>query len=769
MAYGWLLSPVVQVVDRNGTPVVGGKVYVYNADLDVLATIYGNDEGTEISNPVLTDTLGNFTIFADSDKVYDIKVVDQNDMLLFTKKHLVVNVGGGGSGSGSIQAGEGINISVVGDVSIISVDYTKVAPLSALDGLASEDWVENQGYLTKTSADTLYQPIGNYALESDLLQVSSDLLSAQSDIDYISANMPVVPELSANEWNSVYETVNTNSGSWSGGGTSLTGDAQGAVDEVYANSGLWNEMSAYQNVSGDFATTAQLSAASGSLKNDIDYVSANIPDVSANEWNSNYETVQANSAQWGQGGQGDVNVNNYVYNNSAKIDDAVSSYQTNSANYLTDSGAFYPMTGNPSGFMDSMFIAVYGQTPYSAVKDAVDNNRIVYCKVSPTGATRMAFLAYGGASNYEFQYYRSVTGHTMTGQGDEVYVYTVANTGWTSAKRNAYTQISAGPGLSGYFTNGANANYKLAVTGYATTGDLNTASSFLSGAVDYVSANVGKIYTGIEPVYVDNTNNEIGVDQLKFSAGYGIDLQVSGGDTLVISSTLTGDLGHTYTGISPIVVDNDANTISLTGSVGHTYTGIAPITVNNNNDTISISGKDLVGGYGIDIQPVGNYYLASSNLFPMADNGFSANVKPSAITLLSQYSNVNFTNSSVSYAQAPSINASATWYDIINMARNSNSGITVSSYTFKFSEPHVNIQLSAVSSLEQITFIAPWGGPTDPYSASFMNGDITAYTLEVWSGCCRDIVKSRDYNSPEPRWYLKKWEENYGFFGQEAF
>ena len=306
MAYGWLLSPVVQIVDRNGTPVVGGKVYVYDADTSILSTIYGDDEGTEISNPVLTDTLGNFTIFADSDKVYDIKVFDQNDMLLFTKLHLMVNIGGGGSGSGNVQAGEGIVIRTAGDISIISVDFTEVAPLSALDGLASEDWVENQGYLTKTSADTLYQPIGNYALESDLLQVSSSLISAQSDIDYISANIPV------------------------------------------------------------------------------------IPDLSANEWNSNYETVQANSAQWGQGGQGDVNVNNYVYNNSAKIDDTVTAYQTNSGNYLTDSGAFYPMTGNPSGFMDSLFIAVYGQTPFSAVRSAADNNKIVYCKVSPTGATRMA-------------------------------------------------------------------------------------------------------------------------------------------------------------------------------------------------------------------------------------------------------------------------------------------------------------------------------------------------------------------------------------------
>ena len=683
MAYGWLLSPVVQIVDRNGTPVVGGKVYVYDADTSILSTIYGDDEGTEISNPVLTDTLGNFTIFADSDKVYDIKVFDQNDMLLFTKLHLIANIGEGDSGSGNVQAGEGIVIRTAGDISIISVDFTEVAPLSALDGLASEDWVENQGYLTNTSADTLYQPIGEYALESDLLQVSSSLISAQSDIEYISANIPV------------------------------------------------------------------------------------IPDMSANEWNSNYETVQANSAQWGQGGQGDVNVNNYVYNNSANIDNTVTAYQTNSGNYLTDSGAFYPMTGNPSGFMDSLFIAVYGQTPFSAVRNAVDSNRIVYCKVSPTGATRMAFLAYSGSNNYEFQYYRSLTGHNMTTQGDEVYVYTVANSGWASAKRNTFTQISAGPGLSGYFTNGANASYKLAVTGYATTADLNTASGSLKNDIDYVSANVGKTYTGIAPIVVDNTTNEIGVDQLDISAGPGIDIQQVN-NVVVISSTTTGDLGHTYSGIAPIVVDNNANTISITGSVGHTYTGIAPITVNNTNDTISISGRDLVGGYGIDIQPVGNYYLASSNLFPMTANGFSANVQPSAVTLLSQYINVNLTNSSVSYTQAPSTNLSATWYDILNLASNPTSGITVSSYSFSPFQPSVSMQLSAIDNLQQITFIAPWGGDYLNYSASFMSGNSTAYTLKVESGCCIDVVKARDGNNVNS-WYKKCWDEDVGKFLMEIF
>jgi hypothetical protein len=44
---------------------------------------------------------------------------------------------------------------------------------------------------------------------------------------------------------SLTNVVQTNSASWEqGGGTTYTGDAQGALDEVYANSAEWNKVSA---------------------------------------------------------------------------------------------------------------------------------------------------------------------------------------------------------------------------------------------------------------------------------------------------------------------------------------------------------------------------------------------------------------------------------------------------------------------------------------------------------------------------------------------
>jgi hypothetical protein len=297
---------------------------------------------------------------------------------------------------------------------------------------------------------------------------------------------------------------------------------------------------------------------------------------------------------------------------------------------------------------------------------------------------------------------------------------------------------------------------------------LSGRDNYLSAAIDYVSANAGRTYTGIEPVYVDNTTNEISVDKLGFSAGYGIDLQVTGSDTLVISSTLTGDLGHTYSGISPIVVDNNANTISLTGSVGHTYTGIAPITVNNNNNTLSISGKDLIGGYGIDIQPVGNSYLVSSNLFPITSSGFSANIVSSGMTIESNRNAVIFGTSSVSYYAYPQTFGSASWLDICRVVSAYKPPV-VSAFRFGNNQTSAIVNLNNIHTLQQITFITPRGYNDGLYSALFCDGDTMAdykYKLELFSGTCQDIVHEQD-SSLGDVWCKKRWNTN-GYYETEA-
>lgn len=120
---------------------------------------------------------------------------------------------------------------------------------------------------------------------------------------------------------------------------------------------------------------------------------------------------------------------------------------------------------NDSGYITGMYIASYGSSTWGDVLAAYNANKVVYCRASSnanpgTGTQgRMAFLAYVGfsgssPSSFEFQYYRSVNGHSDSQQGDQVFIYTLKSTGWTVITREAYTKIVAGTGLTSTYSNG---------------------------------------------------------------------------------------------------------------------------------------------------------------------------------------------------------------------------------------------------------------------------------------------------------------------------
>lgn len=113
-----------------------------------------------------------------------------------------------------------------------------------------------------------------------------------------------------------------------------------------------------------------------------------------------------------------------------------------------------------------MFFASYGNTTYAQVLAAYQAKEVVYCKASSgsnpaSGSqTRLAFLAYVNNSenptNFEFQYYRSVSSHTATQQGDQVYVYNLNSTsGWSVIVREAYSKVVAGTNLESSYSNSA--------------------------------------------------------------------------------------------------------------------------------------------------------------------------------------------------------------------------------------------------------------------------------------------------------------------------
>lgn len=120
---------------------------------------------------------------------------------------------------------------------------------------------------------------------------------------------------------------------------------------------------------------------------------------------------------------------------------------------------------NDSGYITGMYIASYGSSTYAEVLAAYQANKVVYCRASSnanpgTGSqNRMAFLAYVNDSTtpteMEFQYYRSVSSHSDSQQGDQVYVYKLKSNGtWSVTIREAYTKINPSTGLTKSYSNG---------------------------------------------------------------------------------------------------------------------------------------------------------------------------------------------------------------------------------------------------------------------------------------------------------------------------
>lgn len=118
---------------------------------------------------------------------------------------------------------------------------------------------------------------------------------------------------------------------------------------------------------------------------------------------------------------------------------------------------------NDAGYITGMTILSYGQSTFQDFLDAYQANKVVYARAStnanPASGSqiRLAFMACVNnattPSCVEFQYYRSVSTHTSTQQGDQVFVYTLKNTGWTVTTREASVKVVAGSNMVSTYSN----------------------------------------------------------------------------------------------------------------------------------------------------------------------------------------------------------------------------------------------------------------------------------------------------------------------------
>lgn len=226
----------------------------------------------------------------------------------------------------------------------------------------------------------------------------------------------------------------------------------------------------------------------------------------------------------------------------------------------------------PQSQVPGMVILSYGNNTWDDFLAAYQKNNVIYCRASSNSnpasgsQTRLAFMAYvnnaTSPTEVEFQYYRSVSSHNATQQGDQVYVYKLnKNNGWSVTVREAYTRVVTNNGLASTWSGGV-------LTAHA---DILSTTK-LSNAATAATEVAGRVY----PVALD-TNGKLAVNvpwevptavsELTNDSGYQTSAQV---DTAI--SAEAGKL-IPY-GYCETAADVIAKTVTVSPSITELVTGL---------------------------------------------------------------------------------------------------------------------------------------------------------------------------------------------------
>ena len=235
-----------------------------------------------------------------------------------------------------------------------------------------------------------------------------------------------------------------------------------------------------------------------------------------------------------------------------------------------------------------------------------------------------------------------------------------------------------------------------------------------------INNEVNNVVTANSGVWNDVTNK---LDTTAFTAWsstiFDGDYELSAGEGI----SITDDVPNRKTIISnnisagsniSLVYDVETNKIRIDGEGGgKTYSGVAPILVDNVNDSISISGETLSAGPGIDLFESGGYvvisaYGAAGSTFPITgSNGttaYTANMDCSSVFLSTASSPaggyVKQTVQGVQYEAYPATDVSASWYNIINGANNRSN-----CYCIRFTNDMTAAYLEDYSAYDKVTVV----------------------------------------------------------------
>ena len=257
---------------------------------------------------------------------------------------------------------------------------------------------------------------------------------------------------------------------------------------------------------------------------------------------------------------------------------------------------------NDSNFITGMFIASYGSSTYAEVLDAYQKNKVIYCRASSntnpaTGnQLRMAFLAYVNnqttPTEFEFQYYRSVSTHSASQQGDQVYVYKLNSSGtWSVTTREAYTKIATSTGLSNSYSNGTMtltsdvSDIKINNTSVVSNSVANIATEGTYNASTNKIATMSDVSSALSD-YVPSTHSEQSEYDGTIDWGdYGLNTIVMS-DNEITSSSIAAQPNSLWLSVDDSINEKSAyvwlqqnngnQTITLKGDTVNLYSGYTP-------------------------------------------------------------------------------------------------------------------------------------------------------------------------------------------------
>ena len=294
------------------------------------------------------------------------------------------------------------------------------------------------------------------------------------------------------------------------------------------------------------------------FNNDSGYITKNVNDLTNYTLTSNLSSVATS------GDYDDLNnkptipdVSNFI---TKDVNDLT--YYTLSSNLssVATSGSYNDLSNKPT-IPPTMTILSYGNSTWNDFINAYNSNTIVYCRASSnsnpaTGSqTRLGFMAYVNnattPTEVEFQYYRSVSSHSDSQQGDQVFVYKLTSAGtWSVITRNAFTKIVAGTNLSSSYSSGTlTLNNTLTVP--TKTSDLTNDSGYITNSVNNLTnytdnTTLNSLLANKEDVseYGSNTNGYY----VKFANG----VMIEWNKMLVTDQAIANSYGSLYQGIRNI-------------------------------------------------------------------------------------------------------------------------------------------------------------------------------------------------------------------------